>query len=367
MEIVRYSTEHRDAVARMNGKLAAAGSEWQFPAEERPRDADERPIWNDSFVAIEAGEAYGGYILKHQRFFVEGRQIEVGNLQLPVSLGQVDVAFGRVSAALLIDVLRRSPLCYSLGLGSDETQFAKLLSAARWGHVAVPFHFSVKSPNRFARNIRLGADRRRQQTVLRALGRLRLAPVALRLRRLVRLRATARVASADAVRHVPRFDRSADEVFEANAASYALLGDRRAAALNTFYPEEDSRGSRVLVHADGRTIGWALVLTTQMHDDKYFGDLRVGSLVDCFAAVTEAPRVVAAADAALTSRGVDVVVSNQLHSTWSRALEQAGYERGPSNYFFYYSEALAEAMSQVPDWITRTHMNRGDGEGPTHL
>ena len=145
MEIVRYSTEHRDAVARMNGKLAAAGSEWQFPAEERPHDADQRPIWNDSFVAVEAGEAYGGYILKHQRFFLEGRPLEVGNLQLPVSLGQFDAAFARVSAALLIDVLRRSPLCYSIGLGSEETQFAKLLSAAGWGHVAVPFHFSVKS------------------------------------------------------------------------------------------------------------------------------------------------------------------------------------------------------------------------------
>src|SRR5688572_19924341 len=177
MEIIPYTTAHREAIARMNTKLSAAGSEWRFPAEERPERADALPIWNDSFIAVDGGEAYGGYILKHQQFFVEGRPEEVGNLQLPLSLGQIDGAFAHVSAALLIDVLRRSPSCYSIGLGSEETQFAKLLGAAGWEHTAVPFYFSVKAGNRFARNIRLGPDRRRLQTALRTLGRLRMAGV----------------------------------------------------------------------------------------------------------------------------------------------------------------------------------------------
>jgi hypothetical protein len=369
MEIVPYSTEHREAIARMNAKLAAAGSEWQFPAKEPPSEAHGLPIWNDSFIAFEADEAYGGYILKHQQFFAAGRPLEVGNLQLPVSLGQVDGAFARVSAALLIDVLRRSPLCYSIGLGSEETQFAKLLSAAGWGHTAVPFYFSVKSANRFARNIRLGPDRRRMQTVLRTLGRIRLAAVALRLRGSVRSRGVSRGPrrSPANVQELPRFDGSVDEPFEAHAASYSLVGDRRAAALNAFYPEDDRRYIRLVVSTEGRTLGWVLALNTRMHGDKYFGDMQVGSLVDCFSAVTDAPEVVAAADAALTRRGVDVVVSNQLHPAWCAALEQAGYERGPSNFFFYYSEALAEALSEIPGWLEGTHMNRGDGEGPTHL
>jgi hypothetical protein len=290
-------------------------------------------------------------------------------LQLPLSLGQVDGALARVSAALLIDVLRRSPRCYSLGLGSEETQFAKLLGAAGWEHTAVPFYFSVKSGNRFARNIRLGADRRRLQIALRALGRLRLAGAALRLREAVRSRAAPRPprrASAG-VEEVPRFDPSVDELFAAHAGSYSLLGDRRAAALNVFFPEGERRYIRLMVREAGRTVGWALVLDTQMHDDKYFGDMRVGALVDCFSAVADAPDVVAAADGFFARRGVDVVVSNQFHPAWCDALQKAGYQRGPSNFFFYYSADLAEMLSDVPDWLQRVHMNRGDAEGPTHL
>jgi hypothetical protein len=369
MEIVPYTTAHREAIARMNQKLSAAGSEFRFPADEPPNGADALPIRNDRFVAVDGGEAYGGYILKRQQFFVEGRpQEDVGNLQLPLSLGQIDGAFGHVSAALLIDVLRRSPRCYSIGLGSEETQFAKLLGAAGWEHTAVPFYFSVKSGNRFARNIRLGPDRRRMQTALRALGRLRLAGVALRVRESVRSRAARPGPRPSAgVTEVPRFDPTVDDLFAAHAGSYSLLGDRRAAALNVFYPEDERRYIRLLVRKADRTIGWAVVLDSQMRDDKYFGDMRVGALVDCFAAVDDAAEAVAAVDGFLALRGVDVVVSNQLHPGWCGALKAAGYERGPSNFFFYYSSALAEALSGVPDWLERVHMNRGDGEGPTHL
>ena len=80
-----------------------------------------------------------------------------------------------------------------------------------------------------------------------------------------------------------------------------------------------------------------------------------------------APAVVAAADDALTARGVDLVVSNQLHPAWCGALADAGYELGPSNFFFYSSEALREALSGQPEWENGIHMNRGDGEGPGHL
>ena len=158
-----------------------------------------------------------------------------------------------------------------------------------------------------------------------------------------------------------------DELFETHAASYALVGDRRSAALNVFFPEAERRYIRLVVRDAGRTVGWALVLDTQMHDDKYFGDMRVGALVDCFSALADAPAVVAAADGFLMRRGVDIVVSNQLHPAWGAALAGAGYQEGPSNYFFYYSSDLKDSLSHIPDWLQRVHMNRGDAEGPTHL
>jgi hypothetical protein len=367
MEIVRYSSAHRDAIEQMNMTLQAAGSEWRFPPKEPPANVDQLPVWMESFIAVDREGAYGGYLLKHQQFFAGGRPLEVGDLQLPVSLGQVDGSYAHVSAALLIDVLRRSPVCYALGLGSEETQFAKLLLAAGWQYRPVPFYFSIKAANRFARNIRLPPGSLRLQQLLRSLGQLRLAGLALRLRRALRSRRDTERAPYTTVRALPRFDEAADELFSTNATSYSLVGDRRASVLNILYPESDERCLRIVVERDDRAIGWALLLDTRMHDHKYFGDMRVGTLADCFAAPEDAPAVVAAADDALTARGVDLVVSNQLHPAWCGALVDAGFERGPSNFFFYSSEALRDALTEQPDWESRIHMNRGDGEGPGNL
>jgi hypothetical protein len=367
IEFVPYTSARRGAVERFNAKLSAGGSEWQFPELEKPPDADELPTWTESFVAADGDEVYAGYIFKHQAFLLEGEPFDVSHLQLPLSLGQVDGEFAQVSAALIFDVIRRSSYVFSLGLGGEDTQFAKLLAAAGWKHITVPFYFSVKSPNRFARNIRLPPGRARVEKVLRLLGRLRLAGLAFRVRGLLGSRGRPPRPAYDGVRGVPRFERSADELLAAHAPSYGLVADRGSCTLNLLYPEGEQRYLRLVVERDDAVVGWAVVLDTPMRDDKYFGDLRVGSLADCFAAPEDAAAVVAAADDFLTRRGVDIVVSNQLHPAWCAALESAGYESGPSNFFFYFSEGLAEHAAAVSSWERRTHLNRGDGEGPGHL
>jgi hypothetical protein len=366
MEFITFSSAYRDAVDRFNARLGAAGSEWSFPAPERPPNADELPVWTESYVAVEDGDVFGGYILKHQHFLLDGRSVELGSLQLPLSLGEVDDDYGRVSVALLLDAIRRRPYLYALGLGSEDTQFARLLAAAGWQHVAVPFYFKVRSANRFAREIRLPPERARVQMALRALGYTRLAGAAFRLRDLRHRRSVPRAAPAASARLVDSFDRVADAVFAASAPAYLLIGDRSAAALRVNYPADEPRYLRLVVERRGAVVGWALVLDTQMRDAKYFGNLRVGSIADCLAPPEDAPAVVVAATEHLIARGVDLIVSNQLHADWRAALETAGYERGPSNFFFYFSQDLADQLG-AHGWEGRTHLNRGDGEGPAHL
>jgi hypothetical protein len=43
------------------------------------------PVWSETFVAVEREDVYGGYIRKHQEFFLEGRHLELAALQLPVA------------------------------------------------------------------------------------------------------------------------------------------------------------------------------------------------------------------------------------------------------------------------------------------
>jgi len=67
----------------------------------------------------------------------------------------------------------------------------------------------------------------------------------------------------------------------------------------------------------------------------------------------------------LEQRGVDLIVSNQLHPAWSQALLRSGFRTGPSNYLLALSPALARAATGAGH--DRSHFNRGDGDGPIHL
>ena len=40
---------------------------------------------------------------------------------------------------------------------------------------------------------------------------------------------------------------------------------------------------RMKVTSGGQAIGWAVALDTVMHDDQYFGNMRLGSLIDFLA------------------------------------------------------------------------------------
>ena len=85
-----------------------------------------------------------------------------------------------------------------------------------------------------------------------------------------------------------------------------------------------------------------------MQDHKQFGDMRVGTIVDCLAPPADAPAVMRAAAALLEARGVDLIISNQLHAAWSNALVHAGFLRGPSNYLLALSPAFAALAAGIP-------------------
>jgi hypothetical protein len=139
-----------------------------------------------------------------------------------------------------------------------------------------------------------------------------------------------------------------------------LAAERDSVTLDALYPHSDARFIRV--RTDG---GWAVVLDTQMRRHKQFGEMRVGSIIDCLAAGGAAAGVVREATAVLEERRVDLVVSNQLHAEWSRALLDAGFRTGPSNYLLALSPALAGMVADAPE--NTFHFNRGDGDGPVHL
>src|SRR5207245_6779605 len=109
---------------------------------------------------------------------------------------------------------------------------------------------------------------------------------------------------------------------------------------------------------------WSSDVCSSDLDSKYFGDLQVGTIVDGVAAPDHADVVVERATRQLEERGVDLLVSNQLHPAWRMALRRAGFMRGPSNFLFATSPALAQRLrARDPLWRA-VHVNRGDGDAP---
>ena len=358
-----YTGEHITRVRAFNRRLRAGGeSEFEFPEDFVPSwlpKKDDRRIFQELFVAVseDGGGVHGGYIIKTQDFSIAGERRPVGYYHLPLSEGIVDKTYGLLGSQLLVDALRRQPLMYALGMGGPDRPLPRMLKGIGWSLTAVPFFFRVVHPARFLRNIqplRRTAARRLAADVAAYSG------VGFAAIRVLQRRRRSDRASHEIVRE---FSSWADALWSRVHSEYAMVGSRDAETLNILYPSGSDRFIRVRVG----DVGWAVLLDTQMRDHKYFGDLRVGTIVDCFASPRDARSVVNSATAVLEQRGVDLIVSNQSHAEWGAAFAASGYRVGPTNFLFAASKKLGAVLGSVDESLGRIHLTRGDGDGPIHL
>ena len=166
---------------------------------------------------------------------------------------------------------------------------------------------------------------------------------------------------------VDEFQDWTDDLWNACCGQYGLCAVRDRAALQVLYPRDERKFIRLKVLRDGRPIGWAVLLDTQLSGHKHFGAMRLGSIVDGFAAPADAACVVCRSRAFLENQGVDLIVSNQSHTAWCQALRRCGFLGGPSNFVFASSKKLTELLASRGVGDREIHLNRGDGDGPVHL
>ena len=334
LEIVAYTQEMVAAVREFNQRLLGGGglADQQFP--ETPD-----PGWMpgmELFLVVEGSMVRGGYILRRQNFSVAGATLAAAHYRLPLSEGIVNRSYAMLGLRMVRDALVREPRLYALGMGGWDQPLPAMLNRLGWSTSAVPFYFKVVHPRRFLRHIqalRTSALRRATLDAAAYSGAGWLGMKALGL-----VTGFGRRLPVCAVDLAPGFAPWADQVWERSRADYALVAGRDAATLEQLYPASDPRFLRV--RASG---GWAVVLDTPMEGHKQFGDMRVGTIVDCLAPPECAGAVIRAAAGLLEQRGVDLIVSNQLHGAWCTALVESGFRMGPSNYLLALSPALAEA------------------------
>jgi hypothetical protein len=366
IKIQSYREEHEAAVAKFNRRLTQSSGDPDlvFSEKAKPQWLPESvgaPVWNEFFLAVEDSCVRGAYGLKQEELFIRNKGIHrVACYHHSLSEGIVDRTYASVGALLVRDALARQPLLYVLGMGGFENPLPKMLRALGFSLTLLPFYFRVVHPNTFLREMKA-----LRSTLWRAILMNVAAATGTGWLAIKGAQATAGLRGRPGnfmVDEIDEFSGWADDLWSEAKVSVSMAAVRDANTLRVLYPEDDSFLTRVRVTRDRTPIGWAIV-GERRKDASKFGAMRVGSIVDCWGAPQHALPVVRAATKALEKRGVDLIVSNQSHSAWCRALENSGFLKGPSTFIFAASKKLTELLKPLEENKACLHITRADGDG----
>lgn len=368
--VTPYTADLVEAVKQFNARLLAGGASITFPESHVPAwlpKVDGRDIYHEYFLALDEDGVHGAYILKHQPFFVGGRVMQLAEYRLQLSEGQINKQFASVGVQIYLDAMRKQPNLYTVGIGGYQEAAAQMLISAGWNTWLVPFYFRVLRPASFLRNIAYLRSTALRKVMLDVLAATGLGTIAIHAYQALKTRHQPRDTSRVEATAESSFGPWADEIWQASHADYSMIAVRDATILNILYPQSDPRWIRLKVAFHGRVVGWAVVLNIPMQGHSYFGNMRVGSLIDCLALPGMENKVAVAAMQYLQQHGADIAVTNLSHERWQRALEAAGFYQGPSNFIFAASKKVSALMGPFEEHKQRVHMTRADGGGPQHL
>jgi hypothetical protein len=360
------------AIQRLNARLKEGGVRYRLPLVgavpgEFRESADGFPVYRELLIAEDGREVRAGLLLYRAGIWVAGAERAFCWIQLPVSEGLVDHRHALAFVMLMKSVLTREPLLMSLGIGSLDESYARLLAGLGWQHGAVPFVFHAVR----AREMLRCMPRLRGRNWLRMGGQVlglfgldramdSLAGVTRR-----RNRALLRGCTVERERC---FGSWTDEVYRAARQDYGAAVRRDAATLNVRYAPSDPRYIRLRVRrtATGEELGWILVIHGRLRQSQYFGELHVGTVVDGFGRRAEVTRLMQAAADHLADAGAELILANWSDEAWLRAARACGFLPGPSNYFLFVSPK-GNALLEPACPLSRIHVTRGDNDGPGHL
>jgi hypothetical protein len=355
------------AVARFNERIVPL--DYQVPADVRlpgePGDGD-GPTFRRLLVAEDGEEIRAAVVLQHSTILVGGAARPFCWSLLPISEGAVDRRHSMAILLLMRHALDYQPFLTAIGVGSMEEDAAQFFLRMRWRNGTIPFLFYAARPTRLLTGLRYLRGRKALRVGALAAAftgaGVLYGWVSSRRRR----RRSSRLGFDVDV--VESFAAPEDELFAEHAARYGAVVRRDSAALNVLYPGFDRRYIRLRVRdrSSGENCGWVVVAHRQMRDDKYFGDLHVGTLVDGFGKPEAAAQLVSAGLEHLVGLGVDVAVANWSHEAWVDASRSAGFLPGPSNFFFFVSPA-GDPLLEADCPLSQIHLTRGDGDGPESL
>lgn len=371
IDVVPYTEEWIPAVQAFNRRMAEAGMHWgwyETPVDRWLPERGDARTWREHYLAVEDGrDVRGGYALKPHEWRVRGATHLVTDWQGPITEGVYSRRYNTLGLRLLREMLRQYPLLYSWGHGGLEQPMLVMLEKLGWLIHRTPFCLRVLRPFRFLRHnayLRNTAARRLALDLAAFSGAGSVGLRALHAGQ----RARGSRSDPAGASEFERFEGWADELWTRVRDEYAVIALRDAATMNHLLPRGGWPEARKLrVMRGNRTLGWAVVMDTAMENDRRFGTLRVGSLVDALASPADAEAVVGAAYRDLRARGVDIVMSNQAHPAWISGFAAHGFAILANRRAFAASPELQKAMAPFEETRLGLHLTNMDGHGPMRL
>jgi hypothetical protein len=365
-----FTSELVSSVKEFNFRLERAGCFRKFcvdPDSKWLPNKEDRELYEEFILAVdERSNVRGAYVFKHQIFYIKGGSRPICNIRNPISEGVVNKKYSLIAFQLINDALKKQPFIMGLGMGGYSQPLPKMFKKMGWALEEVPFLFRVVRPQEFLKNIsylRKNLARIIFVEILRVtgLGSLGIKSVQKFLLKKKNEPGPIRCELVIA------FDKSADELWEKCHREYCLIALRDSETLNILYPESEKKFFKLKIISEKGVIGWAVVLATKMNGHKQFGNMKVGSIIDCMASYDNSYFVIESATRFLENQRVDIIVSNQASDNWCESLKENGFIKGPSNFLVTLSKNAIELLSPFEENKGRMHLNRGDGDGPINL
>jgi hypothetical protein len=367
IRIVPYTAEHIPAVKDFNTRLDQSQAGAFRLSEQGPdqRQYCEGIRFRHLLAIDENAQVRGGYYMRLQPMLIRGSIHAVGEYGSPLSEGIVDKRYTTVGLTMLIHAVRSQPLLFASGMGGLAQPLPRMMKSMKWRVLETPFWFRVIHGSRFLRNIgplRKDLPRRIASDLLAFTG-LGAAGIALAQH----FRTKASTDASLRAEPLESFDDWAAEVWRHSCDQYVLSAVRTPDYLRFNYPLTGAPYTSLKLTQGGHAVGWVNLLECQPQNASYFGNMKVAALIDGVAPPRFVPDLVSAAVKAAKKSGADLLFTNQTHQDWNRALRNAGFWQGPSNYLLGLSEALVRLLEPIEEAMPRIHFNRGDGHGRANL
>ena len=366
--IKKSNQDDKDLIQNFNKELKNNGIAFRLPPPDNENSEADNFIFKNNFILIENETIVrAGYTLKCQWFKINNELLQIGYYYNPITAGLFNKKYNICALLLLNDAQKKYENLFCLGMGGYSKALPKLLKGLNWNLKMVPFFFKVCNPNSFLKNIKYSKNSKLKYFVNTLIVNSGLGWFGIKIFFLVLSLFHIKLKNKPYLdaKEIDTFDESLDVIWE-NAEKYSsFIAVRNSKYLKMLY--SDKKFIKLKFFHNNKIVGWSISLCTDLEKHKQFGQMKLGSIVDCLSLKGYETSIVQKTSKMLKDKKVDLIVSNQSHIFWRKAFKKNSFFRGPSNFVFASSKKLTNKLMIDATWKDYTHLTRGDGDGPINL